>query len=53
MYYLVTAFDQEFAEFAPGKLLVRRLIEYSFDEHLGVFDFCLGRRVLQVLLDSR
>lgn len=42
MYYLVTAFDQEFAEFAPGKLLVRRLIEYSFDEHLGVFDFCLG-----------
>lgn len=42
MYYLVTAFDQEFAEFAPGKLLVSRLIQYSFERGLKAFDFCWG-----------
>jgi CelD/BcsL family acetyltransferase involved in cellulose biosynthesis len=42
MYYLVTAFDQEYSPFAPGKLLVRRLIEYSYEQRLDTFDFCWG-----------
>jgi CelD/BcsL family acetyltransferase involved in cellulose biosynthesis len=42
MYYLVTAFDEQFAEFAPGKLLVSRLIQYSFEQGLKAFDFCWG-----------
>ncbi len=42
MYYLVTAFDEGYSQFAPGKLLVRRLIEYSYQLGLEAFDFCWG-----------
>jgi CelD/BcsL family acetyltransferase involved in cellulose biosynthesis len=53
MYYLVTAFNEDFADVAPGKLLVRYLLEYCYDNNLGVFDFCWGDEAYKYLWTDR
>lgn len=42
LYYLITTFDDAFAECGPGRVATLRLLEHAFDSGVEVFDFCWG-----------
>ena len=42
LYYYKPTFDLEYAQYSPGKVLIKQLIEYAFNRGLKEFDFLLG-----------
>jgi CelD/BcsL family acetyltransferase involved in cellulose biosynthesis len=42
LYYLITTFDDAFAECGPGRVATLRLLESAFDSGVEVFDFGWG-----------
>jgi CelD/BcsL family acetyltransferase involved in cellulose biosynthesis len=42
IYYWITAFDPDFAKASPGKLLIKYILENSFQDNQTEFDFMSG-----------
>lgn len=42
LFWYKPSFDVAFAQYSPGDILIKFLIEYAFDNHLSEFDFTRG-----------